>query len=48
MSTIWHIEIQPAPGEDDHLGDRLTREAAELGIPGPWTILASSGVPPGR
>jgi phosphoribosylformylglycinamidine synthase subunit PurSL len=43
MSTIWHIEIQLAQGEEDHLGDRLTLEAAELGIPGPWTILASRG-----
>ncbi len=43
MSIIWYIEITPAPGEPDHLGERLSREAAELGLGGPWTIRASRG-----
>ena len=40
---LWHLEIQPAPGHPDLAGNRLSLEAAESGIPGPWTISASRG-----
>ncbi len=43
MSTIWHIDITPARGEDDHTGARLATEAAELGLGGEWSIRASRG-----
>ena len=40
---LWHLEIHPAPGYPDLAGKRLSVEAAESGIPGPWTIAASRG-----
>ena len=40
---LWHLEIHPAPGYPDLVGKRLSVEAAESGIPGPWTIAASRG-----
>jgi len=40
---LWHLEIHPAPGHPDLVGKRLSVEAAESGIPGPWTISASRG-----
>ena len=40
---LWHLEIHPAPGSPDLVGKRLSVEAAESGIPGPWTIAASRG-----
>jgi phosphoribosylformylglycinamidine synthase len=43
MTMLWHIQIEAAPGQADHVGERLALEAAELGIPGPWTIRASRG-----
>jgi phosphoribosylformylglycinamidine synthase len=43
MTLLWHIEIEPAPGQADHVGERLAHEAAELGLTGPWTIRASRG-----
>jgi phosphoribosylformylglycinamidine synthase len=43
MTNLWHIEIEPAPGQADHVGERLAHEAGELGLSGPWTIRASRG-----
>jgi phosphoribosylformylglycinamidine synthase II len=43
MSMLWHIEIGPAQGHSDHVGERLATEAVELGLAGPWTIRASRG-----
>ncbi len=43
MTMLWHIQIEPAPGQADHVGERLALEAAELGIPGPWRIRAGRG-----
>jgi phosphoribosylformylglycinamidine synthase len=43
MTKLWHIEIEPAPGQADHVGERLALEAVEAGLPGPWTIRASRG-----
>ncbi|MGP0064743.1 MAG: phosphoribosylformylglycinamidine synthase subunit PurL [Isosphaeraceae bacterium] len=40
---LWHIEIQPAEGQSDHVGERLAIDAVELGLAGPWTIRASRG-----
>src|SRR5208337_2691858 len=40
---LWHLEIHPAPGYPDLVGKRLSVEAAESGIAGPWTIAASRG-----
>ena len=40
---LWHIQIEPAPGQADRLGERLALEAAESGLPGPWSIRASRG-----
>ena len=40
---LWHIEIEPAQGHSDHVGERLATEAVELGLAGPWTIRASRG-----
>ena len=33
MTMLWHIEIEPAPGQADHIGERLALEAVELGSP---------------
>src|SRR5215469_10433923 len=43
MTKLWHIEIEPAPGEADHVGERLAHDAGELGLFGPWAIRASRG-----
>jgi phosphoribosylformylglycinamidine synthase len=43
MTMLWHIQIEPDPGQVDHVGERLALEAAELGISGPWAIRASRG-----
>jgi phosphoribosylformylglycinamidine synthase subunit PurSL len=40
---LWHILIQPAPGQSDRLGDRLALEAAESGLGDSWSIRASRG-----
>jgi phosphoribosylformylglycinamidine synthase len=40
---LWHLEIHPAPGHPDLVGKRLSVEATESGIPGPWEISASRG-----
>ena len=40
---LWHLQIKPAPGQADHVGERLAVEAAELGLGGPWSIQASRG-----
>ncbi|MGO9597181.1 MAG: AIR synthase-related protein, partial [Isosphaeraceae bacterium] len=40
---LWHLEIGPAPEQADLAGKRLSAEASEYGIAGPWTIAASRG-----
>jgi phosphoribosylformylglycinamidine synthase len=40
---LWHILIVPAPGYPDLVGERLAREAAEAGLPGPWSMRAARG-----
>jgi phosphoribosylformylglycinamidine synthase len=40
---LWHIQISPAPGSFDHEGRRVEREAAELHLPGPWSVSAARG-----
>jgi phosphoribosylformylglycinamidine synthase len=40
---LWHLEIGPSPGRPDLVGKRLTVEAAESGLPAPWSISASRG-----
>ncbi|MGC8639708.1 MAG: phosphoribosylformylglycinamidine synthase subunit PurL [Isosphaeraceae bacterium] len=40
---LWHLEIEPSGGHPDLTGKRLSLEAAEAGIPGPWTISACRG-----
>ncbi|MFO0959524.1 MAG: AIR synthase related protein [Isosphaeraceae bacterium] len=40
---LWHLRIDPAPGRPDREGARLASEAADLGLPGPWSIQASRG-----
>ena len=40
---LWHIQIEPAPGHPDRIGDRLALEAVESGLAGPWSIRASRG-----
>jgi phosphoribosylformylglycinamidine synthase len=40
---LWHLEIGPAPQHPDLVGKRLSAEASESGIPGPWTIEATRG-----
>ena len=40
---LWHLEIGPAPEHPDLAGKRLSTEASEYGIAGPWTIAASRG-----
>ena len=32
---LWHIQIEPAPGHPDRLGDRLALEAVESGFAAP-------------
>jgi phosphoribosylformylglycinamidine synthase len=40
---LWHVQIEPAPGQDDRLGERLALEAVESGLAGPWAIRTSRG-----
>jgi phosphoribosylformylglycinamidine synthase II len=40
---LWHLQIDPAPGQPDLAGRRVAADAAELGIPGPWTVSAARG-----
>ncbi len=40
---LWHLEIYPSPGHPDLAGKRLSDEAAESGLPGPWSIAARRG-----
>ncbi len=40
---LWHLKINPAPGQGDASGRGVVADAAELGIPGPWTVAASRG-----
>jgi phosphoribosylformylglycinamidine synthase II len=40
---LWHLEIYPSPGHPDLAGKRLSDEAAESGLPGPWSIAACRG-----
>ena len=40
---LWHIQISPGPGQPDHEGRRIEREAAELHLPGPWLVSAARG-----
>ncbi len=43
MVNLWRIEIMPAPGQVDHEGDRLARDAEEMGLAGPWSLRARRG-----
>src|SRR3954454_16480985 len=40
---LWHLEIYPSSGHPDLAGKRLSDEAAESGLPGPWSIAACRG-----
>jgi phosphoribosylformylglycinamidine synthase subunit PurSL len=40
---LWHIQIAPAHGHPDRLGDRLAAQAALSGLAGPWSIGTSRG-----
>jgi phosphoribosylformylglycinamidine synthase len=40
---LWHLQIDPAPGLADSEGRRVTAEAADLRLGGPWTIRSSRG-----
>ena len=40
---LWHLQIDPAPGRVDRSGRQIAADAAELGLPGPWTVAASRG-----
>jgi len=40
---LWHLQIDPAAGRVDPEGRRLAADAADLGLPGPWTIAAGRG-----
>src|SRR4051794_14473660 len=41
--SLWHLQIDPAPGESDREGRRVAAEATELGLAGPWAVRASRG-----
>ena len=41
--TLWHLQIEPAPGRLDREGRRVAADAVELGLPGPWAVAASRG-----
>ncbi len=43
MVTLWHIRINPAPGQADRHGQRLAAQAIESGLPGPWSLGTSRG-----
>lgn len=40
---LWHLRIEPNSAHPDAKGHALAEEAADLGIPGPWTIAARRG-----
>jgi phosphoribosylformylglycinamidine synthase subunit PurSL len=40
---LWHLRIQPAPGRVDLEAQRVSTEAAQLGLPGPWQASAGRG-----
>ena len=40
---LWHLKIDPSPGRIDLAGRRVAADAAELGLPGPWTVASSRG-----
>ena len=40
---LWHLQIDPAPGRVDRAGHQVVSDAAELGIPGAWSVAASRG-----
>jgi phosphoribosylformylglycinamidine synthase subunit PurSL len=40
---LWHLQIDPAPGQVDVSGRRVAADAAELGLAGPWHVDASRG-----
>jgi len=40
---LWHIQIEPSPGQMDRLGARLEVEAVESGLAGPWSLRTSRG-----
>jgi phosphoribosylformylglycinamidine synthase II len=40
---LWHLQIDPAPGQVDLNGRRVASDAAELGLPGPWSVASSRG-----
>ena len=40
---LWHLQIDPAPGQIDLAGRRVAADATELGLPGPWKVAASRG-----
>jgi len=43
LDLMWHLQIDPAPGSDDRVGARVAADAAELGLGGPWAVLAGRG-----
>jgi len=43
MIKLWHIRINPAPGQTDRHGQRLAAQAIESGLPGPWSLSTSRG-----
>jgi len=40
---LWHLQIDPASGRVDRTGRQVAADAAELGLPGPWSVAASRG-----
>ena len=40
---LWHLQIDPAPGQLDLSGRRVAADAAELGLGGPWSVASSRG-----
>ncbi len=45
---LWHLQIDPAPGQIDLAGRRVAADAAELGLPGPWSVGVEPRVPDRR
>jgi phosphoribosylformylglycinamidine synthase len=40
---LWHIQIEPAPGQADIHGERLALAALESGLAGSWSIRSARG-----
>jgi phosphoribosylformylglycinamidine synthase len=40
---LWHLKIDPSPGQIDLAGRRVAADATELGLPGPWSVASSRG-----